>query len=271
MYSWNNGQTGTTCISNLPVGNYCVTITDALGCTASCCALVTQPPLLTVNCYVIDSISCYGLCDGSASVTAQGGTPPYWYMWSNGATGTPIDFMCPGTYCVTVVDANGCAADCCVTLSEPPELVVDLGSDTVLCDTLDLDLCAMGNFVSWLWSTTETTSCITINTTGTYTVTVTDADGCQASDAIDVLFDTCTGIEEYSANFRIYPNPTTGQVHIVFPPGMAKARLNVYDITGRLLIVNELLYAQILDVSSLRGGVYLLEIDGSFRVRLFVE
>ncbi|GIV33138.1 MAG: hypothetical protein KatS3mg031_0673 [Chitinophagales bacterium] len=86
-------------------------------------------------------------CDGTASAVATGGTPPYTFQWSNGSSATSIDSLCPGEYCVTVSDANGCVQFACVTVGEDSCLT---SCDGVFCDDGDpctLDTCIGGNCV----------------------------------------------------------------------------------------------------------------------------
>ncbi len=101
-YLWSNGSTNAS-VSNLIAGIYTVTVTDANGCTAQANYEVTQPALLAVN---LTGTS--ASCNGSATATVSGGTLPYSYLWSNGATTASINNVPPGLYSVTVTDAHNC-------------------------------------------------------------------------------------------------------------------------------------------------------------------
>lgn len=105
-YTWSNGQTSPTA-SGLCAGTYSVTATDANGSTAVGFVTITEPPLLTVA--VISQ-------GNTATAVVNGGTPPYSYMWSNGATTQTAPGLPPGYYCVTVTDNNGCQAIACDTI-----------------------------------------------------------------------------------------------------------------------------------------------------------
>lgn len=107
-YLWSNG--GNTAIINAAAGNYTVTVTDAAGCvTIAGPASITQPT--AINTSVTTTIeSAPGANDGSATVTATGGTPPYSYLWSNGGTSATISNIGSGSYTVTVTDGNGCTS-----------------------------------------------------------------------------------------------------------------------------------------------------------------
>lgn len=107
-YAWSNG--GNTAIITAGAGNYSVTVTDAAGCvTIAGPATVTQPTAISSS--VTTTIeSAPGANDGSATVTATGGTPPYSYMWSNGGSTATISNVGAGPYTVTVTDGNGCTS-----------------------------------------------------------------------------------------------------------------------------------------------------------------
>ncbi|MFH1320920.1 MAG: SprB repeat-containing protein [Bacteroidota bacterium] len=137
-YLWNDGMTQTTTMAtSLSPGNYTVTVTDANGCITTASVMITEPPLLIASITSITNISCNGLCDGSATLTASGGTPPYTYFWNTTPfqTGTTATGLCPGNYTVSVVDANDCNTTAGVTITEPPVLTGSITSfNNVSCN-----------------------------------------------------------------------------------------------------------------------------------------
>ncbi|MGD1848911.1 MAG: SprB repeat-containing protein, partial [Salibacteraceae bacterium] len=137
-YLWSNGAT-TASASNLSVGQYSVTVTDNNGCTAVESVQITEPSAIQLSINVADA-SCNG-SDGSISATPNGGSSPYNYIWSNGVTVTGQNNLTPGTYAVTVSDANGCTAvgsgdvlvpTCCNVISAGT-----IGNDQSNCGPLD--------------------------------------------------------------------------------------------------------------------------------------
>ena len=116
-YYWSNGATTQT-ISGLAPGIYTVTITDTDGCTA-----ITEATVSPFGCGTIQVTmqkteeTCAGSCNGTATATVSGGTAPYSYIWSNGATTQMISGLCTGTYSVTTTDVDGCPASGTITLS----------------------------------------------------------------------------------------------------------------------------------------------------------
>lgn len=109
-YSWSHAPTLNAPVTNgLAAGSYTVTVTDPSGCTLTLSATVTAPEPLAIADITATDESCAGLGDGSITVTVNGGTAPYSYLWNNGDTGSSIT-VGQGTWSVMVTDANGCMA-----------------------------------------------------------------------------------------------------------------------------------------------------------------
>ncbi|HTA27680.1 MAG TPA: T9SS type A sorting domain-containing protein, partial [Bacteroidia bacterium] len=114
-YLWSNAKTTAT-ISGLTQGSYSVTVTDSCGNSSTASTIIlTQPSAITM---VKTSTVDHGPCNGTAKVSASGGTPPYTYLWSpNNQTTDSIGNQCAGTYCCTVTDHNGCVDSICVLVN----------------------------------------------------------------------------------------------------------------------------------------------------------
>ncbi|MCR9098661.1 MAG: T9SS type A sorting domain-containing protein [bacterium] len=189
-YQWSTGAT-TQAIANLPEGSYSVTVTDALGCTA-----VDEIDIDIVDDFILDIIVTNPLCPGdeNGSILAEGwgGTPPYIYQWSNGVTGTPLlENIGAGNYSVTVTDQNGCQLIENFVLTDPPTLVATINATVDVCPgefTGTAMAVGMGGTppYTYEWSTGATTQMITGLGAGTYTVTITDANGCQAAKSVEI-------------------------------------------------------------------------------------
>ena len=182
-YLWNNGSTNKN-RSNLAAGSYTVTVTDNNGATFELISTVNEPAALTANCSATD-VTVNGTNDGSASAIANGGTAPYSYLWSNGETSSSLSNLAPGSYGVTVTDANGCTADCSATVNEPLPLTASTQSTDNLCNSANngtADVTASGGVApyTYLWSNGSTDASIINLLAGTYTATVTDANGATA-------------------------------------------------------------------------------------------
>ena len=113
-YAWSNGAAGAT-VFNLAAGSYSVTSTDSEGSTGTLNVFITQPGTLLANLSSVNETSS-SANNGSATAAPSGGTPPYTFAWTTGATTAAITNLDSGTYGLTVTDANGCTATSSVTI-----------------------------------------------------------------------------------------------------------------------------------------------------------
>jgi hypothetical protein len=177
-YAWSNGAT-TQSIEVTQSGSYSVTVTSASGCIATSAATT-----VTVNANPTASISPSGpttFCDGgSVTLTASAGTS---YLWSNGATTQSINVTQSGSYSVTVTNGSGCStasSATLVTVNANPEATIGASGATTFCEGGSVTLTASAGS-SYLWSTGATTASINVTQSGSYTVTVTNANGCSTA------------------------------------------------------------------------------------------
>ncbi len=130
-FLWSSGAI-TQNISSLPAGSYSVTITDAKGCTSSASFSVTQPIALSATTATSNyngfGVTCNGAATGFINLTVSGGTSPYTYAWSNGATIKDISSLTAGSYSVTVTDSKGCSTIASSNLTTPTTVAVALAS-----------------------------------------------------------------------------------------------------------------------------------------------
>ena len=127
------GGVTTRTVSGLPAGNYPVTITDAVGCTLFTSVDVTQPDSL-IQQIEQTNISCFGEIDGVLAVTGSGGTEPYRFTWSDGATTSRVTGLAPGDYSLTLTDVNGCTAIDTYEILEPGLLVANPIITEISCE-----------------------------------------------------------------------------------------------------------------------------------------
>ena len=207
-YNWTPGNPtgdGTTSVTGLTAGTWTVTATDANGCVATQTFSVTAPPAISMTAASQTNVSCFGGSNGAASVTtATGGAGSFTYDWTPGTpTGdgtTSVTGLSAGTYTVTATDVNGCTKTQTFTITQPPVLAVtNAGTTNVSClgaangaATVGVSGGQPGYTYSWspAGGTGATASGLTA---GNYTVTVTDANSCVASQNF-TLTEPATGI-----------------------------------------------------------------------------
>lgn len=190
VYNWSNGANGPT-ITNVGPGLYTVTATDANGCTGTATATVTTVDLdITLS---STPTSCTDNSDGSATATVNGGQQPYTYDWSNGGNTATITGLAPGIYGVTVTEAGqaACKVSGTVQVSAPEDITITAVPTNVDCfgaNTGDIDLTVSGGTApyAYSWSNGSVNEDLNDIPAGTYTVVVTDVNGCTESLVVNI-------------------------------------------------------------------------------------
>lgn len=178
-YAWSNGSTDSTTLINAP-GKYYVTVTSDNGCEALDSVEIVQydkpDPAISGQDY---------FCEGGAvTLTASGNFDTY--AWNSGERVSQINVDEPGLYFVTVRDQNGCLARDSLTVREEENPEPRLFGDDPFCSGTTAILRASTGFQQYQWSTGGTEETLSISQPGTYTVTVTNALGCEGTVATTV-------------------------------------------------------------------------------------
>jgi len=190
-YLWNSGQTTQTA-QNIPAGPHTVTVTDAQGCNVQIIITVPEPFKLTSSFTNVADDQCAGSCQGSATITPNGGITPYSYSWSSSSITPGVQTatgLCAGAYTVTVQDANGCTDTQSLSIGSAPPIQVQFSPVSPSCSGLSNG--AIGTNVSggappflYLWETGSNTPNLQNATCGNHFLTVTDAVGCTKIDTV---------------------------------------------------------------------------------------
>lgn len=185
-YSWSPIGITTATATGLCAGTYTLTVMDNNGCIATTTTTVTEPGPLAAN-PSVTSTTCNSVCNGTAGTNPTGGTPPYTYLWSGGQTTQSISSLCAGSYTVTVTDNIGCTDVQAVTVVQPPVLSVSASALPETCAGANNGQATAnpsGGTPPYSYSWTPVagnTASISNLAPGTYTVTVTDSNGCTAN------------------------------------------------------------------------------------------
>ena len=275
FYQWSSGGAQSSSINGLSAGSYSVQITDITGCDTTVTYVVSSVnPSFSLSTSSTDE-SCG--CDGSASVTVNG-NGPFTYQWDdlNGQTTSTAADLCAGSYTVVVSDGIGCSSSATVTVGSAPSAVSVNVTSTDQTDATNPDgsasAFASGGTppYSYLWSNGGTDAIINGLAAGSYSVDVTDANGCSGSASVTVTANIDTTTSILSMNWQaisLSPNPSSGDIHIQWTSQQAiPYTINVIDASGRQMISTQGQSVQGLnrvgvETSSLSAGLYQVVIQ----------
>lgn len=226
-YSWSTGASGsTTTVNN--TGQYTVTATNAAGCTATATTTVTFENTQPIS-YSLSGPVCSG---NPITVTVIPSSSGFSYLWSTGSTESTTLFTPPGNLSITVTTPGGCTGTFSANYSSPlPSPSVDILGATGICPNQSITLSASGSFNTYNWSTGSQSNSISVNTAGTYQLTVSNASGCTGSATTTIqnfptpsvtfsgMTEVCVGsCQDLTLNFTgtppfnlTYTSPATGQ------------------------------------------------------------
>ena len=195
-YTWTSVPVGgpyanDSTLTGLCAGTYNLTLTDSANCVLATSLIIGEADSIIPNKTFTDA-TCNTACDGTASVTPTGGTAPFTFVWShNGSTASSASGLCTGPVSVTITDNNGCTKVVNFNISSPNALSVSSTSTDALCNGA-CDGTATANpsggtspyTYQWDDAMSQTGQTATGLCAGTYTVTVTDANGCIGTETV---------------------------------------------------------------------------------------
>jgi hypothetical protein len=182
-FTWSNNSPNHF-IQNLRAGDYTVTVRDARGCRTQRVYTLTEPGPIVIQPVRVDSITCESFANGAIDIEVNGGTLPYTFRWSNNATTQNINGLIENVYVVNVIDANGCIESLAIPVKKVNILrFARIDAKNVTCTgtrngAIDIDVIGGQLPYTFLWSNLATTEDIDNLGGGTYTVVVSDRQGC---------------------------------------------------------------------------------------------
>ena len=255
VYFWNTGD-NTSAISTSTSGEYYVTVTDANGCSDMDTISVILNELPGANLGTDQSI-CSNDLPTTLAVQSTGNQLSY--LWSTGQTTQQIQVSQSGSYSASVIDANGCESSDVVQVQVLTAPNVNAGNDITVCEyDFPVTLNATGNGAEVEWSNGAATPFTTVTAGGTYSVTTTAQNGCQATDTVVVTSDPCLGVNEMNSTISIYPNPTNSTV--VIQLDYAKDfTYKLFNTEGKLLL-NGKVDSNEISLHELAKGAYIIHV-----------
>ncbi|MEM6318018.1 MAG: proprotein convertase P-domain-containing protein [Bacteroidota bacterium] len=190
IMEWSHSTATTFEVEDLPSGKYWVRLRDGNNCEIVDTFKITEPTQLQAVASQ-NSVSCFDLVDGGATVKVTEGTPPYAYDWGDNQTSNSILDLPIGDYIVTVTDAKGCEAIRTVTVTQPDDLTINFTLDSLSCvDKSDasIEVNTVGGIgpYDYEWSNGQRSKLALNLAAEDYTLTVTDSKGCTKTTSINV-------------------------------------------------------------------------------------
>jgi hypothetical protein len=280
-YTWSHNQNiNKSHIINLSAGFYSVTVTDSLGCKSNLNGIAVPEPLsIGVLIDTVKVSTCKGFKEGKIVISPTGGTPPYQYLWSNGATTNAPSQLADNKYRVTVSDKNACKY-----VSE--EINIDSGDSLkATVSTLPTEpgqntgsatasVSGGKSPYTYAWNDAKNqTSRTAFNLPkGNYRVTVTDAKGCTTVVSSVEIKTTPLRETQLRGTINLYPNPSDGIAYLEYDlaESLQTFDIQVVNILGVTLLSQKNLDTQQgkinLDLSEMPKGVYLIRLIGDGKI-----
>ena len=220
--SWGNGQSGLS-LQNLLAGSYSVTVSDANNCTQQDTILIQEPLPLSLTAQV-SSANCSNIATGAIDLTVSGGVPPYNVLWSTGATSQDLLNLNGGTYSVQVTDLNGCIANDTFQINQSTAIqllstVINPSCSNLNNGQIDISISGGTPAYSYTWSNGQSTQDLVGVGAGNFSLTVTDAFGCNQTATFNLTAPTPLNITFNTNTIACY-GAATGQVNSTVTGGV---------------------------------------------------
>lgn len=265
---WSTGDTIST-IEGLAPGQYCVTITDSTGCSQVACGTVQPFGCNLAVSAELNNVDCYGDSTGSIQLSITNGVGPVEIIWNTGQTEAMISNLQAGNYSATITDSLGCAQNIGIEVTEPENPISVAVDSTLNAQGSEMNggifITPSGGNPSYsfewfdaLGEIVSTAEDLENVGAGTYTLVVTDDSGC--SRTFQFMVGTSATAPLWVADLAIYPNPVSASLYIELPTyGQFVTTLSSQD--GVMIHTNAAASGQqVLDMSNLPSGVYLLRV-----------
>ncbi len=233
-YSWMPNVGSGLTATGLAAGTYMITVQDSFGCSVNLQAVVpASPPVVVTVASLPDTC---GKQKGMAMASGSGGTVPYQFAWNTGSTvPVPVN-LASGSYTVTVTDSKGCTASAETIIADTGYFRIDLGPDREQCGQEQVIL-NPGNFSACLWQDGSNQAFFTAGQPGTYSVLVTDASGCTASDSINI---TSNCLQDVLFPSAFTPNDDGfNDVFFGYGAGITSFHLEIFNRWGGLVFLSD--------------------------------
>lgn len=279
-YLWNDGNTDED-RTGLTAGTYKVTITDAHGCSTEASYTLKEPECNIAVRGNVSNVKCYADISGTIDITVTGANGLIGYLWNDGNTNEDRSGLPAGSYSVTVTDATKCTASASFTISQPAKrLAIKLSTTNTTaikaCDgTAQIKIVGGTAPYTVVWSDGYVGMNRTGMCRGTYTVTVTDANGCTDGCRIRIICSATVSLTsanssalsvKNNSNISVFPNPAKSVTKLnLTSKTNATALMNIYDLSGKKISTEKFAVSagttsKNIDLSRYAKGMYNVEV-----------
>lgn len=261
MITWSNGDEGNFSVIDATeysfgMNEIGISFFNEFGCegTATTTVEVIENPAVALPSFV-------EVCEGTTAMLTTGNETDT-HIWSTGEETSSIEVSEEGEYSVELVNEFGCTSSAAVyvNIAATPEL--SLGPDQTICEGTTLVL-SVGDFQEILWNDGSSEQSLEVTEGGTYSVMVSDAKGCEASDEVVIATQLCVGVEDVAveSGMEIYPNPVQNELTIQNVLGKDFV-WEIYDLSGAVVMQSggSKNITQKVDVSALSSGFYVIKV-----------
>jgi hypothetical protein len=251
-YKWNGSSTTNPSIEVSSGGAYFAEAKNSFDCPSYDTIVVSE---LALPIFSLGNDT--GFCN-QVSYQLDGPENVKSYLWQNGTMMQSLSVNGAGLFYLEVEGANDCVYKDSITISLYTSPTITLGNDTIIPASGSLTLTPGAGFSEYDWSTGESTESISVSDTGTYSVTVIDANGCTASDEIRVPSTASIAYLD-KIKFSVYPNPASSKLIIIKEGDMSNITAALVDAQGKVIVTQKLnAVSSQIDVSVLPSGLYKL-------------
>ena len=245
-------------VNGLISGVYILNLTDATGCSNSQIFAISSPTPISAQTN-LSSPNCSDDMNGMINQTLTGGSGPLSYVWANGETTEDIMNVGVGIYSVTITDSLGCIILYSYTLTEPSQIVIN---GSINGNAIDLAVSGGTPGYTFSWSNGATTEDLSNLSSGTYSVTVTDANNCTSTASFTV---NIVGLEQQeSIELQVFPNPAQDIVSIRSSSAGIGNTYRILDCYGRNIVEGKLQTAETtFSIQALANGIYHLQLGAN--------
>lgn len=253
--------------SGLDGGAYVAYVKDTTNCVVKTPVEIKEPLPLNVNA-TVGNVSCSGGNNGSIALSISGGTQPYYTNWSMEWGNQDISNLYAGTYIVRVTDNNGCFIKDTLEVTQPASpLIVNAvitGAATSASEDGAITLTVTGGVApyTFLWSNEATTKDLTQIKAGTYSVNITDVNGCITSGIFVVsAINGIANISDATATINIYPNPTSDAFTVETSNAIISS-IKIINVAGQSVLESQPKESKVqIAASNLASGMYFIQVQ----------